>query len=352
LNAVCRHFGTCGGCTLQNLSADAYQQHKRSLIVSALEAHGIRDVLLLEIITVPPRSRRRATFKIAKINGETRVGFHALRSHDLVQLDECHVLTPALFSMAQSIPALMSPWLRDNDRAEIYVVKADNGFDLATSGLKSAASFTANLARAAPRLNVVRITVGNELAYNGGSPQIAFGRAQVTLPPRAFLQPTREGEALLQARVLEAVGAAKKVVDLFSGCGTFSLRLAERAQAHAIDTSAPMLGALGAAARGTPRLKPVSTETRDLFKHPLTPAELARFDAAVLDPPRAGALAQAQQLAKSRIGRIAYVSCDAASFARDARVLLNGGFQLDWMVGVDQFLWSDHIEFAGAFSRN
>jgi 23S rRNA (uracil1939-C5)-methyltransferase len=352
LNAVCRHFGTCGGCTLQNLSAGAYHQHKRNLIVGPLEAHGIHDVPLREVVTVPPRSRRRATLKFAKVNGETRIGFHALRSHDLVQLDECHVLTPGLFSVAQGMRGMMSPVLRDNDSAEIYIVEADNGFDLAISGLKRAASFTANGARVAEGMKVIRVIMGGELLYEGGSPEIAFGKARVRLPPQAFLQPTRQGEAVLQAHVIEGAGPAKKIADLFSGCGTFSLRLAERAQVHAVDADVPMLDALAAAARRTLGLKPVSTEKRDLSKRPLTPAELARFDAAVLDPPRAGAHTQAQQLAKSQIGRIAYVSCDAASFARDARVLINGGFRLDWIVGVDQFLWSDHIELAAAFSRN
>jgi 23S rRNA (uracil1939-C5)-methyltransferase len=190
------------------------------------------------------------------------------------------------------------------------------------------------------------------LLYQSAAPEISFGKARVKLPPNAFLQPTREGEVILQARVTEAVGKARKIADLFSGCGTLALPLAERAQIHAVDADSPMLMALAEAARATAGLKPIAAEKRDLFKRPLTAAELNRFDAAVLDPPRAGALAQVNNLSSSRLRRIAYVSCDAASFARDARVLIDGGFRLDWLVGVDQFLWSAHIELAAAFTRD
>lgn len=351
MNAICRHFGACGGCTLQDLSAERYQACKRNLIVDACARFGIREVPLREIAAVPPRSRRRATLKMAKAHGEMRIGFHAPRSHDLVHLDECHVLTPPLFSVVQGVREILSPVLRENSSGEIYAVEADNGFDLAISGLHRNVSLTPNIARVAPGMRMVRVIVDDELVYDAGSPEITFGKARVGLPPRAFLQPTREGETMLQARVIEAVGPAKRVLDLFSGCGTFSLPLAERAQVHAIDADLRMLDALDTAARRTAGLKPVSTERRDLFRRPITPAELGRYDAVVLDPPRAGAHAQVGQLAKSRIGRIAYVSCDAASFARDARVLVDGGFRLDWIVGVDQFLWSANIELAAAFSR-
>jgi 23S rRNA (uracil1939-C5)-methyltransferase len=189
------------------------------------------------------------------------------------------------------------------------------------------------------------------LLYETAAPEVQFGKARVKLPPNAFLQPTREGEALLQGRVAEAVGRARHIADLFSGCGTFTLPLTEKAQVHAVDADRRMLDALAAGARATPGLKPLSTERRDLFKHPLAAAELGRFDAVVLDPPRAGALVQVKQVSQSRVPRIAYVSCDAASFARDARVLIDGGFRMDWIVGVDQFLWSAHVELAAAFSR-
>ena len=353
MNAVCRHFGACGGCAWQDLPPEAYSARKRSLIVNALARHGIADPPLKEIVGVPPCSRRRATLNIEKADGETRIGFHALRSHDLVDMRECHVLTPGIFRLAQRLREVFAELLREGESADMYMVEAENGFDLEIAWTrKPTPDLVARVAAAAPALGLVRVTSGGELLYKSAAPMVRLGRARVMLPPNAFLQPTREGEAILQAHVAKAVGKAKRIADLFSGCGTFALPLAERAQVHAVDADRPMLAVLADGARNTSGLKPVTTERRDLFRQPLSLAELNRFDALVLDPPRAGAFAQVKQASQSRISRIAYVSCDAASFARDARVLIDGGFQLDWIVGVDQFLWSAHIEFAAAFARN
>lgn len=304
------------------------------------------------MVSVPPRSRRRATLKVQKAAGETLLGFHAVRSHRLVDVVECHVLTPGLFALAGQLRRLMGELLHEGEGADLYVVEADNGYDLSISWKRHVTpQLISRIADFASGLRLIRVTAGTQLLYQSGEPELRLGRASVKLSPKAFLQPTREGEAVLQARVREAAGRAKKIADLFCGCGTFALPLAERAQVHAVDSDGAMLDALTAAARGTPGIKPVIGETRDLFRHPLGARELARFDAVVLDPPRAGAMAQVQQLTQSQLARIAYVSCDAASFARDARVLLDGGFRLDWLLGVDQFLWSAHIELAAAFSR-
>ncbi|HEX3653445.1 MAG TPA: methyltransferase domain-containing protein [Rhizomicrobium sp.] len=352
MTAICRHFGACGGCALQDLAPAVYLETKRKMIVEALARQGISDPPLREVVTVPPRSRRRATLKLQKQNDETQIGFHAARSHAVVDMRECHVLTLGLFCLAQQLRDLFAKLLHDAETADLYVVEAENGFDLSISwNRKITPELIAGIAAAAPKLNIIRVTSGAELLYESGVPEITFGKARVKLPPNAFLQPTREGEAMLQAAVIEAAGKARKVADLFCGCGTFSLALAQRAQVHAVDADASMLGVLADAARKTSRIKPVSTEKRDLFRNPLTKLELNRFDAVVLDPPRAGALAQVKQLSSSGVPRIAYVSCDAASFARDARVLIDGGFRLDWVMGIDQFLWSAHIELAAAFSR-
>jgi len=351
LNALCRHFGACGGCALQDLAPDVYLQQKRALIVAALARHRITDPQLRNITPVPPRSRRRTALKIEKENGETRIGFHAARSHALVDIQECHVLTAPLFTAARGVARTLSPFLRDGEGTDVYMAEAGNGIDLALQWKwRHAPELIAAIAVAAPALSIVRVTSGSELLFQSDAPEVCFGKAMVKIPPQAFLQPTRDGEITLQRCVREAVGKARRVVDLFSGCGTFSLPMAERARVHAVDADAPMLNALVTAARVTSGLKPVTTERRDLFALPLSAVELKAFDAAVLDPPRAGALAQARQLAKSGVRRIAYVSCDAASFARDARVLLDGGYRLDWIVGVDQFLWSAHVELAAAFS--
>lgn len=353
MNAVCRHFGACGGCAWQDLSSEAYLARKRRLISESLARYGISDTLLRHVVTLPPRSRRRATLKAQKRAGKTSIGFHALRSHALVHLDECYVLTPGLFHFAEQLRAPFSGLLREGEMADLYMAEAQNGFDVSISPKRNPTpELTAGIAAIAPKLNLLRATSGEALLFESATPEVTFGRASVKVPPNAFLQPSCEGEVALQAHVIEAAGTARRVADLFSGCGTFSLLLAECAQVHAVDADPPMLAALAGAARQTSGLKPVTTEARDLFKHPLGAAELARFDAVVLDPPRAGALAQATKLSQSSVQRIAYVSCDAQSFARDARVLIDGGFQLDWIVGVDQFIWSAHIELAAAFTRH
>jgi len=353
LNPVCRHFGTCGGCSLQDLSPDAYRDFKRALIVDALSRHGLDPSALKDIVAVPPHSRRRATFKVEKRAGETHLGFHAARSHDIVDLRECLVLTHELFACAQGLRDMMNAILRDGDKTDIYVLQAANGFDVAIDWKRSATpSIIAAVAPFARKLGLIRVTAGRDLITESAVPEIAIGKARLNPPPNAFLQPTREGEAALQGAVLDIVGKSKTAVDLFSGCGTFALVLAKRMRTHAVDSDTSMLEALASAARAAAALKPLTTERRDLFKLPLAPDELSRFEAVVLDPPRAGALAQATQLAKSRIKRIAYVSCDAASFARDARVLVDGGFRLAEILGVDQFLWSAHVELAAAFTRD
>jgi 23S rRNA (uracil1939-C5)-methyltransferase len=352
-DSVCRHFGACGGCAWQDMSPKPYRERKRRLIVDALARRGISRSPLQEIVEVPPCSRRRASLKLERTGAITRLGFHVSRSREVVDIRECHVLTTGLFHLVQALRDFFAGILQEGERAELYLLEANNGSDLAiTWQRRPTPDLIARLGAAAPKLNVIRVTRGEALLYESDQPEVLLGKARVRIPPGAFLQPTCEGEAALQGHVVKAIGRAKKVADLFSGCGTFSLPIAERAQVHAIDMDGPMLEALASAARTTSGLRPLTAERRDLFRRPLTVAELNRFDAIVLDPPRAGALSQVTNLSQSRVSRIAYVSCDAASFARDARVLIDGGFRLASVVGVDQFLWSAHIELAAAFARD
>jgi 23S rRNA (uracil1939-C5)-methyltransferase len=325
------------------LAPDAYRAQKRDAVAAALKRAGV-DAEVLEPISVPPGSRRRAVFKFA--NGE--IGFHAAQSHSIVDMRECLVLTPALFALVQQLRTRLA-FLKQP--AEIHVTETLTGFDLAfRSPQKLSPRLTADMADAAAGLNIARIVFNKDLLLESAAPEVEEGGVRIKLPPHVFLQPTREGEAALQARVLEMVGRAKTVADLFAGCGTFALALARKAKVHAVEQDAPALAALAAAAKA-PTLKPVTTESRDLFKLPLTPAELNAFDAVVLDPPRAGAEAQVRALAKSRVPRIAYVSCDAASFARDAALLIAGGYRIGPVAPIDQFLWSSHIELVAAFCR-
>jgi 23S rRNA (uracil1939-C5)-methyltransferase len=332
------------------MAAGDYRAFKRKLVADALARHGI-DAPVEETAEVPPYSRRRAVFKIAR-KDDTAVGFHAQKSHTVVDMHECLVLAPRLFASVAVLRAIAADLLPANGHAEVHATLADNGLDLsfrASIGLTPARA--ALLGKAAPKLGAIRILWNGALAYESAPPRVAFGKAEALLPPETFLQPTHEGEAILRARVLQTLNGAKSVADLFAGSGTFALALAERMRVHAVEREGEMLEALAAAARRAQGLKPVTTEKRDLFKRPLSPAELSRFDAVVLDPPRAGAMAQAEVLAASNVARIAYVSCDAASFARDAAVIVRGGYRLAAVLPVDQFLWSGHIELVASFDR-
>jgi 23S rRNA (uracil1939-C5)-methyltransferase len=350
---ICAHFGTCGGCTYQDMTPDSYRALKRDMVVTALARRGFADAMVAQTVEVAPATRRRAAFKVEKRDGAVAIGFHAARSHAIVDMRECRVLTPGLVALVAPLRAMMAALLRDGEAAELRVTETDAGFDVSLDWKRAGdPSVNAEIARWAPKLRLARVTAKSETLIALAQPRVEFGKADVKLPPDAFLQPTRDGEAALQARVLDATKGAKRIADLFAGCGTFALVLAQQARVHAVERDGAMLEALAAAARATQGLKPVTVEKRDLFKQPLTPPELAGFDAVVLDPPRAGAAAQAAQLAHSRVRRIAYVSCDPASFARDARILADGGYRMGAVTPVDQFLWSSHIELVAAFTRD
>ncbi|HEX4118753.1 MAG TPA: hypothetical protein VHX99_08120 [Rhizomicrobium sp.] len=349
---LCRHFGICGGCTLQDMPPDAYRRHKQALVENALARAGLDQARVSEPVISPEKSRRRAVFKFGKQKDKVVVGFHAARSHVVVDMQECLVLTPSLRNFTDMLRQAMAPILAEGEKAEIHVSETATGLDLAfRSPRKLTSALTANMAKAFLEADVARIIFNGEMLLERTKPEIAFDGIAVTLPPHAFLQATREGEAALQARVAEMTKNAKTIVDLFAGIGTFSLPLARRAKIHAVEQDRDALAALADAARKAIGLKPVTAEKRDLFKTPLTVLELNRFDAAVLDPPRAGAEAQVKLLAASKIPRIAYVSCDASSFARDAAILVKAGFKIGDVTPVDQFLYSDHVELVAGFTR-
>lgn len=267
-------------------------------------------------------------------------------------MEECRVITPAIFRLVQDLRELLCRLLEKGAQAEISVAETDSGLDLAL-GLpgKGFAHRAALLAEWGRARNIARISVNGEVAVQMSTPTIRIGAADVRLPRSAFLQPSRAGERILQSAVLGIVQGARRVADLFAGCGTFALVLAQQTRVHAVDSDHEALAALADAARKTTGLKPLTAETRDLFRRPLRPEELNGFDAVVLDPPRAGAMAQAGQIAQSRVPRLAYVSCNPETFARDAAILIKAGFHLTGVEPVDQFLWSKHIELTGAFER-
>jgi 23S rRNA (uracil1939-C5)-methyltransferase len=330
-------------------SAD-YAAAKRAAVQHALVKAGVNAEVLAPII-VPPRSRRRAVFKIKSLPAGLHIGFHAAKSHTVIDMHHCDVLTPGLFALVGALRKRLEPVFGVGEAAELHVTESDSGFDAAFRWKRNLTpGLAAELSRALGDLNIARLSLNGEVVFETAMPGVTMGGVTVGLPPGGFLQSTREGEAALQQRVLGSVGKAKLVADLFAGLGTFALPLARKAKVHAVEQDAPALAALAAAAKSL-GLKPVTTEVRDLFKLPLTPAELSPYDAVVLDPPRAGAEKQAGALARSRVPVIAYVSCDAASFARDAAMLVKGGYEIGPVTPIDQFLWSSHIELVAAFRR-
>jgi 23S rRNA (uracil1939-C5)-methyltransferase len=349
---VCRHFGACGGCSFQDMPDDAYRALKRGFVVDALAQHGLESTEVDSLIEVKPATRRRAVFKLAKRNGAVLAGFHAAQSHAIADMQECLVVTPRLFALVGQLRELFAALLNDGEDVEAHATDTETGPDIALRwSRKLEPGISAELARWAQKHRIARVILNGNIATEFAAPVVLFGKARVSLPPESFLQPTQEGEAVLRDRVLAIVKNAKSVADLFAGCGTFTFPLAEKARVHAVELDKSALAAIAAAARTTQGLKPIATETRDLFKLPLSGEELKPYDAVVLDPPRAGALAQAKALAASKVRRIAYVSCNAETFARDARILADGGYRLGAVTPVDQFLWSSHIELVAGFAR-
>jgi 23S rRNA (uracil1939-C5)-methyltransferase len=350
VKVACRHFGVCGGCAFPDVPAEDYLAGKREKVVSALRRHGIAaDVDA--VFAVPPGSRRRATLKARRGENGVALGFHGARSHDIVDLRECLVLTPALAAMIPKLRAMLADILKSGEDAELKVTDTPVGIDLSLRWRRGNDAATLGaLAHWAEPLGCARISRHGEILIELAKPYVRFGKANVPLPPEAFLQPTEAGQEVLRAFVCAALAKAKRTADLFSGCGTFALPLAEKAPVHAVELEADHLAALSAGAK-SPGLKPVTVEPRNLFKRPLFGRELDAFDGLCLDPPRAGAPEQARMLAASKVGRIAYVSCNAETFARDGVVLIGGGYSLRRVLPVDQFLWSDHIELAAEFSR-
>jgi len=351
VSPVCPHFGTCGGCTLQHASDAFLADWKVDAIRRALSAQGI-DADFRPIDTSPPHSRRRAVFSGRRTKKTTQVGFHRRGSAEILDLKECPLLMPALLDCLPACHALAGIGASRTAEIKISVTYSDVGADIDVRDAKALdGPLRARLADLAGAHDLARLNWNGELVADRKHPAQSIGSAQVLPPPGAFLQATPQGQAALVTAMQEAVSGAKRVLDLFAGCGTFSLPLAEQAEVHAVEGLSEMLRALDAGWRYAKGLKTVTTETRDLFSRPLVPLELKKFDAVVIDPPRAGAKAQMAEIVASEIKVVGAVSCNPVSFARDAKILTDGGFTLNWVKPVDQFRWSGHVELAARFSR-
>ena len=346
----CPHARTCGGCLLQHAADGFVADWKLGVVRSALAGQGLEAPMRL-ILTSPPRSRRRATLAARRTKGGALLGFHARASDVLVAVPNCQLLHPDLIAAFPALEALVITGGSRSAELALTVTRTLAGPDVAVAGGKPLDSaLRLDLARVAEAHGLSRLTWEGEVVALRTAPMQRFGRALVAPPPGAFLQATAEGEAALLAAVTEAVGDARRIVDLFAGAGTFALPLAGRAEVHAVEGDAAMIAALDKGWRQAEGLKRVSAEVRDLFRRPLEADEFKGFDAVVIDPPRAGAEAQTAALARAQVPLIAAVSCNPVTFARDAKTLIGAGYGLDWVQVVDQFRWSAHVELAAKFS--
>lgn len=350
IEPICPHFGTCGGCALQHWRTDAYRDWKRGLVVTALAQAGI-EAPVADLIDAHGEGRRRATFH-ARHGGRKilSVGFAGRRSHEIVPIDLCPILAPPLARAISVAWRLVEPLKPSGKPIDLAFTSTDGGLDVDLRGTGAFnPKMTTTLAAIGAEEKLARITRHGELVAQFQEPSIKVGHARVKLPPGSFLQATALAEEILARLVTEAAGDARVAADLFCGVGTFALRLAERARVIAFDADA---GAVAALARASaPGLKPIEARARDLFRRPLAAVEFAGCEAVVLDPPRQGAEEQARALAQSKAPRIVYVSCNPATFARDARILIDGGYRLVSLVPVDQFRYSAHVELVGVLDR-
>lgn len=343
----CRHFPVCGGCQLQHLTDTAYRDYIVDRIAGALKAQGIDPPSIAVPHLSAPRTRRRAVLRAERRGGAIATGFNEGASNRLVDLRECDILLPELFALIAPLRTLLRLILTDKTRATVTMTRADQGVDLLIAGVEMQGLQAAEALSAFGKAQrLARLSLdegyGPEVRYAPGDVTVTLAGTPVALPEGAFLQATADGEARLTAVVQSTLAGAVHVVDLFAGIGTFGLAM--KANVHAVEGSRDAALALGATRK-------VTVEHRDLFRRPLTVAELARFDGIVIDPPRAGAREQVGAIASSAAPRLAYVSCNPATFARDARALVDGGYRLEHIQPVGQFRWSTHVELAAAFTR-
>ncbi|MDB5659071.1 MAG: class SAM-dependent methyltransferase [Cypionkella sp.] len=347
----CPHAKTCGGCMMQHASEAFVADWKLGIVKGALAGQGL-EAEFRPIITSPPKSRRRATIAARRTKNGALMGFHARASDMVVEVPNCQLLHPDLLATFPGLQAMVKLGGSRTAEVSLTVTRSLSGADVMVVGGKPLdGQLQLELARVTETYGFARLTWNGDTVALRTAPMQRFGRALVSPPPGAFLQATHEGEQALLRTVALAIGPAKKIVDLFAGIGTFALPLAERAEVLAVEGEPAMTAALAKAANNTEGLKRVTVETRDLFRRPLEDDEFKGIDAVVIDPPRAGAEAQMAVLARSKVPVIASVSCNPISFARDAKMLIAGGYSLDWVQVVDQFRWSAHVELVGRFSR-
>jgi 23S rRNA (uracil1939-C5)-methyltransferase len=352
ITPFCQYFGACGGCAIQHWQPEAYRAWKRQIVVDTLDHAGIACEVAA-LVDAHGAGRRRITVHARRgSDGELRTGFAATGSHAIVAISDCPILDPGLSGALDAARALAEALKPSNKPLDIQVTAASNGLDVDVRGSGPlTTALIATLSDIAQRHGLARLARHGELVLMRTPPVIEIDAAQVMLPPGSFLQATLAGEQALAALVAAYCKRAKHIADLFCGVGPFALRLAAKARISAFDSDAGAVTALAKAVTSASGLKPVKAETRDLFRRPLMPQELRDYDTVVFDPPRQGAQAQVKQLAASKIPVVIAVSCNAATFARDARVLIDGGYRIEDVTPVDQFRHTPHVELVARFTR-
>jgi 23S rRNA (uracil1939-C5)-methyltransferase len=350
----CRHFGKCGGCQLQHVAEPALADFVRDRVVGGLEGQEVAFGDILPAQLSPPQSRRRAVLTALRTGKQVAIGFNAAQSNQIVDMRMCPLLMPELFALIAPVRELLTIIAQQRRPVKVKLQMLDQGVELILEGVKAEgldAAMALQDFAGAHKLARFAIDQGDglEILWQPEPPTMRFGDILVEVPPFAFLQPTAAGQAALVDAVRRAIGDAGAVADLFAGVGTFALSVQAGRKVYAAEGARDAVAALTGAANRARAL--VAGEHRDLFRRPLIPAELNRFGAVILDPPRAGAEEQVKELAASTTPVIAYVSCNPASFARDAKMLVAGGYRIDWVQPVGQFRWSTHVELAARFSR-
>ena len=346
---ACRHFGTCGGCVAQHMRDPLYDAWKHAIVTEAFRQRGLAPAID-PLVRVAAGSRRRAVFTAHRQGSSVTLGYHRRRSHDLFDVAECPVLQPVIVAALPGLRALIGALAARDARLTVLATPA--GLDVAIEAKARAAPQTAALlARHAAQHRLARLVLNGDTIAQRAAPDVPLGGSSVRVPPGAFVQAVEAAQDAMVALVIEATAGAKRVADLFCGVGTFSLALARTARVLAVDHDSSSLLALESAARHTQGLKPIETKMRDLFREPLSAKELAGFDAVVFDPARAGARAQAAEIARSAVKRIVAVSCNPATLAADARLLVDGGYRLERVTPIDQFLYAPHVEAVAVLSR-
>ncbi|MFT3731571.1 MAG: class I SAM-dependent RNA methyltransferase [Hyphomicrobium sp.] len=348
----CKHFGKCGGCSVQQMASAPYAEWKRRLVIDAFKARGLE--IDVDPLQMPDGKRRRAVLVAFRSEaGGAALGFHEAASHNLIAIEECPVLEPKIVAALPAVAKLISPLLSKRGEMRITITLTKSGLDVEVDGAerKLTPEVRTSLASSTSASGISRLVVGGDVVVETLPSFLAFGNVEVALPPGVFVQAVEAAEIEISQRILAVIGKSKKVADLFCGLGAFTFPLASKARVSAFDGSQAAIAALAGAAKKTSGLKPITAVARDLFREPLSPLELNEHDMVVFDPPRAGAEAQSQRLARSKVKTVVAVSCNPATLARDARHLIDGGYKIESVTPVDQFAYSAHVEVVAVFCR-